>query len=199
MSMLDTPAADAAREHEDMTRSTLDRPGATADPRDPSPSLRNDAPNSDGRERLVPVGEAIRYRKRAQQAEQQFEDMQRDLQQTREQLAEASDLIARLERRQRIDQLLAESDAVDIEAARLLTEAAIADMDDPDVTEVVEDLRRHKPYLFGRSALAGTPTMGTHVAAEPNVVDQAQDQAATSGHRRDLLRYLRLRRVEHPS
>lgn len=146
-------------------------------------------------ERLVPVSEAIRYRRRAQQAEQQFEQMQRDLEQTRRQLAEADALVTRLERRQRIDQLLAESDTIDMQAARLLTESAIEALDEPDVEAAVADLRRHKPYLFGRASLAGAPTMGADGMTEADVVSTAQREAATSGHRRDLLRYLRLRRA----
>lgn len=156
-----------------------------------------DSERDDAGERLVPVGEAIRYRRRAQQAEQQFNDLQRDLEQTRKRLGEADALITRLERRQRIDQLLAESEVVDLEAARLLTESAIEQMDEPDIDAAVDDLRRHKPYLFGRSMLSGTPTMGAGGSVGTDTVGEAQSQAATSGHRRDLLRYLRLRRVEH--
>lgn len=173
---------------------------ATERPEDASVSTGRPSPEGaygDAAEHLVPVGEAIRYRKRAQQAEQQFNDLQRDLEQTRKQLAEADALVTRLERRQRIDQLLADAEAVDLQAARLLTEAVVAEMDEPDIEAAVDDLRRHKPYLFGRSHLAGIPTMGAGGAAESDAFELAQDQATASGHRRDLLRYLRLRRAEH--
>lgn len=178
MSRMDAQAADAARE--------VNESGSAQ-------TVVDERPES--ADRLVPVSEAIRYRRRAQQAEQQFEQMRRELEQTRQRLAETDAQVTRLERRQRIDQLLAESDTIDMQAARLLTESAIEAMDEPDVEAAVADLRRHKPYLFGRSSLAGAPTMGTDGVIEADVVSTAQQEATTSGHRRDLLRYLRLRRA----
>jgi TolA-binding protein len=178
MSGVDTQAADAARQ--------VSEGGSTQ-------SVVDD--RSDAAERLVPVSEAIRYRRRAQQAEQQFEQMQRELEQTRQRLAETDAQVMRLERRQRIDQLLAESDTIDMQAARLLTESAIEAMDEPDVESAVEELRRRKPYLFGRATLAGAATMGAEGVIEADAVSTAQQEAVTSGHRRDLLRYLRLRRT----
>ena len=145
--------------------------------------------------RLVPVTESIRYRRRAQAAEQkcgelqqQFEDAQRQLEQTRQELAG-------VERRQRVDQLLVESDAIDLEAARLLNEAAAAQMDEPDVTAAVEELRRRKPYLFARPAAehaGGMSPRPRQTIDEP--LSDAAEHAAASGDRRDLLRYLRMRR-----
>lgn len=110
------------------------------------------------------------------------------------QLDEARATIAALERRQRIDDLLREADAIDLEAARLLTELAVSRMDEPDVALAVRDLRRHKPYLFR----AASPTGGMPARHEEGVSDPAEDaaqDAAASGDRRDLLRYLRLKRT----
>lgn len=159
-----------------------------------APQESNDAAPS-SQERLVPVIEAIRYRKRAQAAEQQLESLRSQLEaaQRRYELAEQS--ISSLERRQRIDAMLAEADAIDIDAARLLTEAAVQAMDEPDVEEAVQDLRRHKPFLFHPD---NTSVRG--LALAPELEDQddplakAAEQAHHSGDRRDLLRYLRLRR-----
>ncbi|WP_428387596.1 hypothetical protein [Mucisphaera sp.] len=107
-------------------------------------------------------------------------------------LVEAEATIERLERRARIDALLAETDVVDVEAARLLTEAAVAQMDDEDLELAVEDLKKHRPYLFRRKMVdAGIGVMGE----ETDGVDGAAAQRArASGNRRDLLAYLRLRR-----
>ena len=164
---------------------------------DPSPALSNsdEAAQAQAPDKLVPVSEAIRYRKRAQTAEQQLEQINEELRVMSAQLKEANQAVAGLERRQKVDALLMESDAIDLEAARLLTEQAVLTMDEPDIELAVEDLRRHKPYLFRRrrdpddSAMAPSLHPDGHDPAE-----QAAEQAARTGDRRDLLRYLRLRR-----
>ncbi len=152
-----------------------------------------DAQPSQG-ERLVPVSESIRYRKRAQVAEQQLADTKGHLQDTQAELEQVRQTMDKLERRQHIDALLADADAVDLEVARLLTEMAVEMMDEPDVKLAIEDLRRHKPYLF-RQRLVGASAMPArgHDTAD-HQSQQAAEQAAVSGDRRDLLRYLRLRR-----
>ena len=147
-------------------------------------------------DKLVPVSEAIRYRKRAQTAEQQLERLNEELRETGVKLDEAKQTITGLERRQQADALLMDAEAIDLEAARLLTEQAVLMMDDPDIKMAVDDLRRHKPYLFRRrldpdhSAMAPAIHSTGHDPAE-----QAAQNAARTGDRRDLLRYLRLRRT----
>ncbi len=109
-------------------------------------------------------------------------------------LEQARRMIERLERRERINELLVGSDAVDLEVARLLTEAAVEGMDRPDVREAVEDLKRHKPFLFRRrDARAGAMPAYEGGAGEGSA-EAAAERASESGDRRDLLRYLRLRR-----
>lgn len=124
--------------------------------------------------------------------ETRLAEAQTELAALRGELDAARQQLQRTERRQRIDQLLIESDAIDLQAARLLTEAAIAEMDDADVAAVVDDLRRHKPYLFRRREEAGAMSPRPR-GAEPS--DEAAAHAAATGDRRDLLRYLRLRRA----
>lgn len=149
---------------------------------------------ADASERLVPVTEAIRYRKRAQAAEQQLGALKAQFDQQASQISEANDTISRLERRQRIDALLNDADAVDLGVARLLTEQAVADMDDADVEEVIDDLRRHKPYLFRQRSLT-SPAMAPRLTESGHdPVDHAAERAVNTGSRRDLLDYLRLRR-----
>jgi hypothetical protein len=120
-----------------------------------------------------------------------------DLESLTAELAKAREMIASLERRQRIDALLAESDAVDLDVARLLTEAAVQQMSEPDVKLAIDDLRKHKPYLFRRRhSGTGTPSaaaMGARTVTSSPVAEAAET-AAQTGNRRDLLRYLRLRR-----
>lgn len=146
-------------------------------------------------DRFVPVTEAIRYRKRAQAAEQQLAGLQTQLDESRHRFEQAEQTIESLERRQRIDALLVEADAIDIDAARLLTEAAVQTMNEPDVTEAVDDLRRHKPFLFHPdSSDAGGLALAPMIEGQDDPLAQAAEQAQHSGDRRDLLRYLRLRR-----
>jgi len=146
-------------------------------------------------DRLVPVAEAIRYRKRAQAAEQQLTGLQEQLQSAQQRCEQAEEAISSLERRQRIDALLAEADTIDIDAARLLTEAAVQSMDEPDVAEAVDDLRRHKPYLFrAEGGETGGLALAPRIEGFDDPLAQAAEQAQHSGDRRDLLRYLRLRR-----
>ena len=113
-------------------------------------------------------------------------------------LGEARRTIEALERRQRVDALLVEAEAVDLEAARLLTERAVEQMDEPDVSAAVEELRRHRPYLFRRREGGAGGGGGVMAAREEEgdggEVSQAAAEAAASGDRRALLRYLRLRR-----
>lgn len=154
-----------------------------------------DAATPSQADKLVPVNEAIRYRKRAQAAEQQLEGLQAQLGEAQQRADQAEQTISALERRQRIDELLSEADAIDVEAARLLTEVAVSSMDEPDLAEAVDDLRRHKPYLFreadeGPGGLALAP----REAGADDPVARAAEQAQHSGDRRDLLAYLRLRR-----
>lgn len=150
-------------------------------------------------DKLVPVTEAIRYRKRAQAAEQQLDELNHQLEQLQGELTESRQTVTHLERRQHIDALLADAEAIDIETARLLTEQAVEQMDDPDVRLAVDELVQSKPYLFRQradessGAMAARPDHSSQ--AFPQHVDQTAQRAVSTGDRRDLLDYLRLRRT----
>lgn len=142
---------------------------------------------------LVPVIESIRYRKRAQAAEQELSTLQSKFADSQTELAQLRDAASTMERRQKIDALLADADAVDFDVARLLAEAAVEAMDQPDVQLAIDELRRSKPYLFTARRTAAS-AMGARSYHDPGQAELAADAAARSGDRRDLLRYLRLRR-----
>ncbi len=164
-------------------------------PLKPNPSDHDATDQVSLADKLVPVGEAIRYRKRAQTAEQQLEALHEELNATQAKLSEADQTIVGLERRQKVDALLTEADAIDLETARLLTEQAVSVMDQADIDLAVRDLRRHKPYLFRHRPMHGISAMAPsidHQGHDP--AEQAAEQATKTGDRRDLLRYLRLRR-----
>ena len=126
-------------------------------------------------------------------------ELQRKFDEAQAALVETRKQLETVERRQKIDAALVEADAVDLESARLLTEVAVGLMDDADVQTAVDDLRRRKPFLFRRSpgrevGVGGAMSPRPRRANAP-AEDAARDAAAT-GNRRDLLRYLRMRRCK---
>jgi alanyl-tRNA synthetase len=141
------------------------------------------------------MSEAISERQPPQQADEQPGDMQQHVQSLQGQLEEAQRTIEHLERRQKIDSLLAEAEPIDMEAVRLLTEQAVQQMDAPDVQTAVAELRQRRPYLFRQSTSAAGSAMAARMDEEAMPAsERAAEEAASSGDRRDLLRYLRLRR-----
>jgi len=84
--------------------------------------------------------------------------------------------------------------AIDIEAAALLTAVAVEGLSDPDIEAAVKELRAARPYLFegGAVAVAGGASMSPGVS-RGGALDAAAE-AASSGDRGALLRYLRMRR-----
>lgn len=114
-----------------------------------------------------------------------------------QQLAERDQTITSLERRHTLDGLLRDAEAVDLDAARLLTEAAVASMDTPDLALAVQDLRREKPFLFRqspRTASASGALSPQTAGGDSELLEQAAADAAATGDREDLLRYMRLKR-----
>ena len=147
-------------------------------------------------DKLVPVTEAIRYRKRAQAAEQQLNELNERFEQLHGELRKAQQTVTHLERRQHIDALLADADAIDLDTARLLTERAVEQMSEPDVRLAVDDLLHTKPYLFRQRHVSSSGAMAGRDHADGASAEQAAERAVNSGDRRDLLDYLRLRRRE---
>lgn len=121
-------------------------------------------------------------------------------------LARTREALDAAERRHQIDLALVEADAVDIETARLLTEVAVSQMDDRDVALAVRELRQRKPFLFKDAAKPGSRpplrttrhfgAMGAHPGAAATVppLRAFANEAAATGDRGALLRYLRARR-----
>jgi hypothetical protein len=144
--------------------------------------------------RRVPVAESIRYRRRAQAAEQRLAELQAKFDQAADELRRTRTQLESVERRQRIDQLLIESDAVDLEAARLLTELAVSRMEPADVKLAVDDLKKRKPFLFRRPAPAISSMAARPRGDAPAQLADIAQAAAATGDRRQLLKYLRLRR-----
>jgi len=168
---------------------------------------------------LVPVGESIKYRRRAQQAEARLQELEQQLEETqaqmnsqKEQLAaaeaqrdEATVQLTVAENRMAAERMFGEAGVVDIETASLLL-AKRLDLGEPQETDVlaqnVEQLLLDKPFL--RNAPAGSLPSSTATArpSRPGMASQlaqAAFRAIESGDRKDVAEYLRLRRQASPS
>lgn len=128
---------------------------------------------------------------RAAQLEARITELEADL-------ASARDAVDHAERRHQIDLALIEERAIDLESTRLLTELAVQQMPAKDVRAVVADLRRRKPFLFESAprarALPGPMSPAPRTNPELAAIEHAAEEAATTGDRNALLRYLRARR-----
>lgn len=139
----------------------------------------------DGEQTPAPVSEADEWRSRALSAEARAAELAEELAAARS-AQEAAELGARIERE------LRGAEALDLETARMLTEAALAGADEPDVAGAVAELKRRKPFLFASERPAGA--MSGHVRPTDERQRLAEDARAT-GDRGALLRYLRARRA----
>ncbi len=145
------------------------------------------------------VSEELLLRARGDEAETRCAAYESRIAELEMQLSAAHEALDASERRRQIERALGESDTVDVETARLLTEAAVAQMDEPDVAIAVEELRRRKPFLFHAGA---APAAGRGIAMRPTgeaaidsvELDGLAERARQSGDRRALMQYLRQRR-----
>jgi hypothetical protein len=123
-------------------------------------------------------------------------EIQRELDSTQQLLTRAREALDASERRRSIERQLSEEGAIDLETASLLTEAAVAGMEKPDLAKAVRELKTRKPFLFRtyprRSAMSGTPG---EPGGDTAPLEHAAAAARDSGDRNALLRYLRLRRA----
>jgi len=152
---------------------------------------------SDG-ERMVPVGEAIRYRKRAQGAEKTAASLEEEIRQLRASNELLSDELREVRMEQELTSRLSAAGACDIEAAVVIAKARMERSDEDDIDEVVSQLRKEKSYLFeserGGSISRRTSGVKGAQGGERRVLEARAKQAAESGSRRDLHEYMRAKR-----
>ena len=178
--------------HQEDAETVLDRADGSVD----EASNEQIRDNAEQHERLVPVSEAKKYRKRAQAAEKILEDFKVELAEKDEALHKQQQTIADLQRQRSIDELLVDSETIDLETTRLLTEMALSEMAEPDVEQAVAQLRKRKPFLFRTTARATalSPKAENNQTSLARSMERAAADAHSSGNRTALLRYLRLRR-----
>ncbi|MCK5270184.1 MAG: hypothetical protein KAJ46_05335 [Sedimentisphaerales bacterium] len=153
-------------------------------------------------EQMVPVSEAIKYRKRAQTAEQQVQQLTEKLQNSQQIQQDTQAQLNEKELENKLTQELVQAGVVDVEAALLLAQKrAETCQDNYDVRGLIEALRNERPYLFSHpvgevSASLAAPTAGVRSSGGGvnNLLRSAQ-RAQQSGSRRDMHEYLRMRRA----
>ena len=153
---------------------------------------------SGSEEKLVPVGEAIRYRKRAQNAEKEvsvLSEQLKKIEKKNEQLAGELDEI-RLD--QKLVQRLSSAGVSDLETVLLVAKARVKSNDEADVDLVIEQLKKEKGHLFESTneTFASTRTAGVkeRKPGGQRVLEKAAKRAAESGNRADVQEYLKVRR-----
>lgn len=154
-------------------------------------------------EQLVPVTEAIKYRRRAQTAEQQIHDLSEQVKALEAERADSQNRMENVLLERDLTSQLVAAGARDVEVALLLAkeQAKNSDGQGLEISSIVETLRNERPYLFCdrveevRQALAG-PTAGVRSGRDAGVTSLTRlaEQARTSGNRIDMQEYLRQRR-----
>jgi len=148
--------------------------------------------------RMANVAEAIRYRKRAQAAERELAETRARLDEATREAEAAQQRLAQVERGAAIDRGLADAGVADLEAARLLVDAALSDSE-ADVAAAIEAVQRDRPQLFRvvRSGPGPTAAMGPAVRTSPQgsrEIERAASAARHTGHNADVMHYMNLRR-----
>ncbi|MFK7760038.1 MAG: hypothetical protein AB8C13_08830 [Phycisphaerales bacterium] len=144
----------------------------------------------------VAVSQDVIWKARAEEAEEKLAVYEARVGELERELSSANEAVVSTQRRGEIERELTAARAVDLETACLLTEATIGEMDEPDVSVAVRELKTRKPFLFS------CETHGTHVGSAMSASAGASggglgpmaSSARMSGDRNELLRYLRARR-----
>ncbi|MCK5563795.1 MAG: hypothetical protein KAJ07_00995 [Planctomycetes bacterium] len=147
-------------------------------------------------EKLVPVGEAIRYRKRAQSAEQAAEALTEELATSKEQGKQLTEKLQQLESENAMTMELVSAGAIDLEAAMMMTKSRLTGGE--DIKDVVAQLRAEKGYLFvdrvEQAVLPRTSGVKHKRGGAVAGLEAAAKRAASSGSRADIHEYLKVRR-----
>ncbi len=149
-------------------------------------------------EKLVDVSEAIRYRKRAQIAEQKKQMLEQELAEGKSEIERLNkNLSQMLIERKLIDKFVS-AGVRDLEAAVLIGRSRLEKAPNVNVDDVVEQLQQEKSYLFNDEAvgMAMTKTSGVkdRLSATTGILQRAAKKALASNSRADLQEYLRKRR-----
>ena len=151
-------------------------------------------------QKLVPVVESIRYRKRAQSAEQKAVMLEEELAQSQATISRLNDQLQGIQTERQLSSELISAGATDIETAALLVKARLEKEPTADAATVISLLRKEKAYLFAEnnsSDIAAAPKTAGAREKMPSVtgtIQRAAKKASQTGSRADLQEYLKLRR-----
>jgi hypothetical protein len=149
-------------------------------------------------EKLVDVSEAIRYRKRAQAAEQKKTILEQELTEKQAEVERLNQNLSQMTiERQLIDKLVS-AGVRDLEAAVIIGRTKLEGSKETTAADVVEQLRKEKSYLFSDTPAAAvsakTSGVKDRLSGTTGTLERAAKKAANSGSRADLQEYLRARR-----
>ena len=157
----------------------------------------DEASNNDNG-KLVPVGESIRYRRRAQSAEKRVQVLTEELAEAKSQAAKMFEELSGIRTEQQLIHKLAAAGVVDLDAGVIIAKAKMENETEEDINGLIELLRKEKQYLFedARRAVATKKTAGVkeRVQNSQTILEKAARKAAATGSRTDLQGYLKLRR-----
>jgi len=145
----------------------------------------------------VPISEEVVWKARAEEAESKVGELEARVHELETEVESAHASVKSVERRGEIDRELTAAKTIDLETARLLTEATISEMDSPDVAIAVRELCDRKPFLFASRDRASGFGVSMGPAGSSSGDDELETmarRAKSSGDRSELLRYLRVRR-----
>ena len=115
--------------------------------------------------KLVPVGESIRYRRRAQGAEKRVEELAGELAEARAEATRLADELKVTQKEQELMRRLVSEGTRDLETAVLIAKARLAKDEKADLAGIVEQLKKEKQYLFGGKT-SGNATVRTSPVKE---------------------------------
>jgi uncharacterized protein YhaN len=151
---------------------------------------------------VVPVSEAIRYRRRAQAAEQQVEQLTTQLETLEKEHRTVEGQVEQMKRETELTQQLTQAGVKDLEAALLLAQRRLQDDngEKKDVSQVIEQLYKERSYLFdgGEEIEVGLtrPTASVRTQSQSGVqtLSRMAERVRTTGSRKDMQEYMRIRR-----
>ena len=151
-------------------------------------------------ERMTTVGEAIRYRKRAQAAEKQVAQLNAQLEQREEEYSVTHHRLTTLERENALTRQLLRAGATDIEVTLLLTQEKLDgnEASEKEMSAAIETIRTERPYLFagGDAGRVGPSSAGVRPGPMygREALRRQAEKTTSSNSRKDMQEYLKLRR-----
>jgi len=151
-----------------------------------------------GGDRLVPVGESIRYRKRAQTAEKKLQELSEQLNESKVDGEKLKVELEAMRLEKQLSNCLVSAGVNDLETAMLVVRERMDGKSAKDVDSVVEQVRNEKGYLFDvlemGAAAERTSGVKDRSSVGKGVLESVAKRAAVSGSRADVQEYMRVRR-----